>query len=110
MPTVTSESTDNLVGGHERSGEGSKEKTVSQCFLQSLDNCIAVRHLNPLPERTNRTVTDKALEESCYLLLSPFFLFFLPWRLFPRQPSQDREDSEAALDAGADRETLCGSD
>jgi len=77
MPTVTSQSTDNLVGGHERSGEGSKEKTVSQCFLQSGDNCIAVRHHNPLPERTNRIVTDKALERklSCYLLL--FFFGFL---------------------------------
>lgn len=106
MPTVTSESTDNLVGGHERSGEGSKEKTVSQCFLQSLDNCIAVRHLNPLPERTNRIVTDKALERKL-LFITFSFLFFLPWRLFPRQPSQDGEDSEAALDAGADRETLC---
>jgi len=69
MPTVTSESTDNLVGGHERSGEGSKEKAVSQCFLQSRDNCTVVRHHNPLPERTNRTVTHKALERKLCMLL-----------------------------------------
>jgi len=74
MPTVTSESTDNLVSGHESSGEGSKEKTVSQCFLQSRDNCIAVRHHNPLPEPTNRTVTHKALERKLFLLL-PYFSY-----------------------------------
>ena len=65
MPAMTCESTDNLVGGHERSGEGSEKQTVSQRFLQSRHNRFAVRNHNSLPKRTNHasySKRDKALK------------------------------------------------
>ena len=47
MFMVTGKSIDNLVGGHEHSGEGSEKEIVSQRFLQIHHNRFVVQTLKP---------------------------------------------------------------
>lgn len=102
---MTTNSSNNFIHWNKRSGEGSKKQTISQCFLQSRNNHFTIRHRNLLPEQIQNQSSQKKKKKRI-TTSSSSKLLHSPWRFFPCESRQDREQSKTSFNTSSNRETL----